>query len=85
MIPALLSCVADIGDARYQNITYAVIITAGVGIGAGLAPALLGLSGGGQAIQKAREAFSSFLKVLVAIASLQTQFMTLDQALKVYV
>ena len=45
MIPALLSCVADIGEARYQNITYAVIITAGVGIGAGVAPALLGSSG----------------------------------------
>jgi MFS family permease len=45
MIPALLSCVADIGEAHYQNITYAVIITAGVGFGAGLAPALIGLAG----------------------------------------
>ncbi len=45
MIPALLSALADIGDARYQNITYALIITAGVGLGAGLAPALLGLCG----------------------------------------
>jgi len=45
MIPALLSSVADIGEARYQNITYAVIIIAGVGFGSGLAPALLGLSG----------------------------------------
>ena len=45
MIPALISCVADIGEARYQNITYAVIITAGVGLGAGVAPAMLGLAG----------------------------------------
>ena len=44
---------------------------------------LLGLSGGGQAIQRAREAFTRFLKVLITIASLQTQFVTLDQALKV--
>lgn len=45
--------------------------------------ALLGLSGGGQAIQRAREAFTRFLKVLITIASLQTQFVTLDLALKV--
>ncbi len=45
MIPALLSALADIGEVRYQNITYALIITAGVGFGAGLVPALLGLSG----------------------------------------
>ena len=34
--------------------------------------ALIGLSGGGQAINKAREAFAKFLKVLIEIASLQT-------------
>ena len=45
--------------------------------------ALLGLSGGGQAINRAREAFIRFLKVLITIASLQTQFVTLDLALKV--
>ena len=45
MIPALLSALADIGESRYQNITYALIITAGVGLGAGVAPALLGLCG----------------------------------------
>ena len=32
--------------------------------------ALLGLQGGGQAIGRAREAFTKFLKVLIAIASL---------------
>ena len=44
--------------------------------------ALLGLSGGGQAINTAREKFTKFMKVLVTIASLQTQFITLDAALK---
>ena len=34
--------------------------------------ALLGMTGGGQTIQKAKEAFQVFLKVLIAIASLQT-------------
>ena len=44
---------------------------------------LLGLSGGGQAINRAREAYTKFLKVLIIIASLQTQFVTLDIALKI--
>lgn len=44
--------------------------------------ALLGLSGGGQAINTAREKFTKFLKVLITIATLQTQFVTLDTALK---
>jgi V-type H+-transporting ATPase subunit D len=41
------------------------------------------MTGGGQAIQRAREAYTRFLKVLITIASLQTQFVTLDEALKV--
>lgn len=45
--------------------------------------ALLGLSGGGQAIKTARDAWSKFLETLVIIAGLQTQFVTLDHALKV--
>ena len=44
--------------------------------------ALLGLAGGGQAIVQAREKFTQFLKVLVVIATLQTQFVVLDAALK---
>jgi len=44
---------------------------------------LLGMTGGGQAIQRAREAYTRFLKVLITIASLQTQFVTLDMALKI--
>lgn len=45
--------------------------------------ALLGLSGGGSAIQAAQVKFTKFLKILVTIASLQTQFVTIDRALKV--
>lgn len=45
--------------------------------------ALLGLTQGGSAIQKTREKFFHFLKVLVNIATLQTQFVKLDEALKV--
>jgi len=40
--------------------------------------ALLGLSMGGQSIQTAREKFTKFLKVLITIATLQTQFVVLD-------
>ncbi len=43
--PALLSAMADIGEARYQNITYSLIITAGFGTGSGVVPALLGVFG----------------------------------------
>lgn len=43
---------------------------------------LLGLSMGGQSIQTAREKFTGFLKILITIATLQTQFKTLDEALK---
>lgn len=43
---------------------------------------LLGLSMGGQSIQTAREKFTDFLKILITIATLQTQFKTLDEALK---
>jgi predicted MFS family arabinose efflux permease len=43
VFPPLLSSIADIGEFRYQNLTYAVVITVGVSIGSGVAPALLGL------------------------------------------
>ena len=45
MFPAMLSCFADIGEAGYQNITYALIITVGISVGTGVAPALLGILG----------------------------------------
>ena len=44
---------------------------------------MLGLTGGGKAITKCREKFASFLKLLIQIASLQTQFLTLDEVIKV--
>ena len=44
---------------------------------------MLGLTGGGQAIQRCKERFQKFLKILVDIASLQTQFITLDEVIKV--
>ncbi|WP_319562159.1 MFS transporter [Marispirochaeta sp.] len=45
LFPAVLSSLSEIGDIRYQNITYAVIITIGVGGGVGVAPAILGVMG----------------------------------------
>lgn len=45
--------------------------------------ALLGLTGGGQAIAKCREKFNALLKLFMEIASLQTQFYTLDEVIKV--
>lgn len=44
---------------------------------------MLGLTGGGQAIAKCKERFQRFLKTLIDIASLQTQFVTLDEVIKV--
>ena len=44
---------------------------------------MLGLTGGGQAIAKCKDRFSKFLKTLIDIASLQTQFITLDEVIKV--
>jgi V-type H+-transporting ATPase subunit D len=44
---------------------------------------MLGLTGGGQAIQKCRDRFQKFLKNLIEIASLQSQFVTLDEVIKV--
>ncbi len=44
---------------------------------------MLGLTGGGQAITKCKDRFAKFLKTLVDIASLQTQFITLDAVIKV--
>ncbi|RLO12021.1 hypothetical protein DYB28_009650, partial [Aphanomyces astaci] len=43
----------------------------------------IGLTGGGGKIQNCREKFRVLLKALVKLASLQTSFVTLDEALKV--
>ena len=43
----------------------------------------LGLVGGGKKIQNVREKFTGFIEMLIKLASLQTSFVTLDEALKV--
>ena len=43
----------------------------------------LGLTGGGKAIAKCRERFTNFLKLLILIASYQTQFVTLNEVIKI--
>lgn len=43
----------------------------------------LGLVGGGKKIQNVREKFTDLLEMLIKLASLQTSFVTLDEALKV--
>ncbi len=45
LFPAALSSMAAIGEAGYQNVTYSLIITAGIGIGVGIAPTVLGVFG----------------------------------------
>ena len=44
---------------------------------------LIGLQGGGQAVAQARNSLKVYLESLIAIASLQTRFISIDQALKV--
>jgi len=43
----------------------------------------LGLAGGGGKITASREKFTALLHVLIKLASLQTSFLTMDEALKV--
>lgn len=43
----------------------------------------LGLAGGGRKITQCRENFGEYLKALVKVASLQTSFLAMDEALKV--
>ena len=44
---------------------------------------MIGMTGGGQAIMRTKERFQRYLKLLVEIASLQTQFVTIDRVIKV--
>ncbi len=43
----------------------------------------LGLGGGGRKISQCAEKFSDYLKALIKLASLQTSFLAMDEALKV--
>ena len=45
MFPAQLSCLAEIGEAWYQNVTSAMVIFVGMIVGGGVVPALLGILG----------------------------------------
>lgn len=53
-----------------------------VGVAAKGAVSLAGLSKGGQQIQDARQSFTDTLDLLVQLASLQTSFIILDEAIK---
>lgn len=44
--------------------------------------AAIGITGGGQAIMKAQDKFKKYLALLVAIATLQAQFVTVERELK---
>jgi len=44
---------------------------------------LTGLSRGGQQVSKCQEVYGKAVKLLVELASLQTSFVTLDEAIKV--
>ena len=43
----------------------------------------IGMTGGGQAVNKARDRYQKYLTALVKIASLQTQFITIERVIKV--
>lgn len=45
MFPAQLSCLAEIGESWYQNVTTALVVTVGMTVGAGVVPALIGVMG----------------------------------------
>ena len=45
MFPAQLSCLAEIGEAWYQNVTTALVVTVGMTVGAGVVPAYIGVLG----------------------------------------
>ena len=44
---------------------------------------MIGMTGGGQAIMKAKERYTRYLKLLVDIASLQTQYVTIERVIKI--
>jgi len=44
---------------------------------------MIGMTGGGQAINKAKERYQRYLRLLIEVASLQTQFVTIERVIKV--
>jgi V-type H+-transporting ATPase subunit D len=53
------------------------------GLNEGDEDTMIGMTGGGQAIMKTKERFQRYLKLLIEIASLQTQFVTIERVIKV--
>lgn len=45
MFPAQLSCLAEIGESWYQNVTTALVVTVGMTVGAGVVPVFIGVLG----------------------------------------
>ena len=54
-----------------------------LGINEGKEDQMIGITKGGQAIKRAQEAYCKYLELLVKIATLQTQFVTIERTLKV--
>ena len=44
---------------------------------------MIGMTGGGQAIQRAKERYTRYLRLLIEVASLQTQFVSIERVIKV--
>ena len=53
------------------------------GMNGGDDDSMIGMTGGGQAIMKTKDRFQKYLTLLIEIASLQTQFVTIDRVIKV--
>jgi V-type H+-transporting ATPase subunit D len=87
-IPIFSRLGSDVDEESASAAAAAVAAAAGVGAAAprGLngkgAVTMAGLSKGGQQIQDARESFASTLDLLVQLASLQTSFIILDEAIR---
>jgi V-type H+-transporting ATPase subunit D len=83
-IPVFSKLGSDVDEEGASAAAAAVSAAAGVTPKASTkgAVAMAGLSKGGQQIQDAREAFASTLDLLVQLASLQTSFIILDEAIR---
>ncbi|NNK58351.1 MAG: MFS transporter [Desulfofustis sp.] len=74
MFPAQLSCLAEIGEPWYQNVTISLIITVAMGVGAGLVPALLGIFGDYDLGWLGFVCLSSFIFVVAVILAFTRSF-----------
>jgi NNP family nitrate/nitrite transporter-like MFS transporter len=74
LFPAQLTCLAEIGEPWYQNVTISLIITVGMGVGAGLVPALLGIFGDYDLGWLGFVCLSSFIFTVAAILAFTRSF-----------